>query len=74
MHEIRVGLKPDGSGSFRLRKGDDLYYVHWKSVENIGAALSHLGVMAADPELSFTWYDAANLSAKMCVLRNKVGI
>lgn len=39
--------------------------------ESVDALLEQLGQHAADPELSFTWYDAAVLSQRVRKLREQ---
>lgn len=47
-----------------LVKGEEKY-VFLFSDKNRSATLRQLGKYASDPELSFTWYDAAVLSQKI---------
>lgn len=47
-----------------LVKGDERYVFNYTDA-NRAAALRMLGVFASNPELSFTWYDAAVLAQKI---------
>ena len=47
-----------------LRKGNEQYVWLYKD-EFKCEALRSLGRFASDPQLSFTWYDAAKLSQKI---------
>lgn len=47
-----------------LVKGSERYILLFTD-QYRGSAISHLGRMASDPELSFTWYDAAVLSQRL---------
>lgn len=50
---------------------DSERYVFLYDDASPGALLQQLGRYAADPELSFTWYDAAVLSQKVRRLRQE---
>ena len=50
---------------------DSERYIFLYDDESPGALLQTLGRFAADPELSFTWYDAAILSQKVRRLRRQ---
>jgi hypothetical protein len=45
----------------RCTKGNEVYIIHFDSAA-IPHALRHLGQWASNPELSFSWTDAAKLS------------
>ena len=47
-----------------LTKGDDRYAVLFDDASR-AEALQTIGRWAADPELNFTWYDAAQLNHKI---------
>lgn len=47
-----------------LNKEDDCYIFVWDAA-NRGEMLRTLGRFAGDPNLSFTWYDAAVLSQRV---------
>ncbi len=47
-----------------LAKGDERYIVQFTDAKR-AEALRTLGRWASNPELSFTWYDAATLSQKV---------
>jgi len=51
---------------------DSERYVFLYDDESPGALMQTLGRYAADPELSFTWYDAAILSQKVRRLKREV--
>ena len=51
---------------------DSERYVFLYDDESPAALLQTLGRFAADPELSFTWYDAAILSQKVRRLRREM--
>jgi hypothetical protein len=53
---------------------DSERYVFLYDDESPGALLQTLGRYASDPELSFTWYDAAILSQKVRRLKRQVEI
>lgn len=46
------------------RIGDDRYIILWTPA-TMGEALRTLGRWASNPELSFTWHDAAKLSERI---------
>lgn len=51
---------------------DQERYVFLYDEQSIETLLEQLGNCAADPELSFTWYDAAVLSQRVRRLREQV--
>ena len=53
-----------------LVKGEERY-VFLYDERSIDTLLEQLGRHASDPELSFTWYDAAVLSQRVRTLRNQ---
>lgn len=66
---------PKGCSVVALKKGDE-HYVFFFDAASADATLEKLGVFASDPELSFTWYDAAMLSQrvrKLVALRRQKG-
>lgn len=46
------------------RRGDDRYIILW-TPSTMNEALRTLGRWASNPDLSFTWYDAAKVSEKI---------
>lgn len=47
-----------------LAKDDSERFVFLFATEDVGKIIEQFGRLAADPGLSFTWYDAALLSMK----------
>jgi len=60
---MRTG-QPVGVETMVLCKGRERYAFVWTD-ENLAEVLRQFGRWASDPELSFTWYDAAVLSKKV---------
>lgn len=55
-----------------VKDGERFVFLYDES--SIAALLQTLGRYAADPELSFSWYDAAVLSQKVRRLQNQVEV
>lgn len=55
---------PQGVNVLALLKGEERYVFLYDD-RSINQVLQTLGRYAADPELSFTWYDAAILSQRV---------
>lgn len=53
-------------------RGDERYVFTW-TAETTRDVLRTFGRFASDPELSFTWYDAALLSRKVRNLKDRTG-
>lgn len=51
-----------------LQKPTHLYSFLWGRVEDAPQLLQHLGTLASDPELDFTWADALTVSQKIHLL------
>lgn len=62
----RLAPKPDCANIIGLVKGAERYSVTYgDSADDRRKALRALGLWASNPELSFTWHDAAVLSLKV---------
>jgi hypothetical protein len=49
-----------------LVKGEERYvFLYENTMESRSACLRHIGKFASDPDLSFSWYDAAVLSQRI---------
>lgn len=57
-------LAPSDINVLALVKGDEQYVFVWEDGQ-LGDAMKTLGRFASNPELSFSWYDAAVLSERM---------
>ncbi len=62
---------PQGINVFALVK-DGQKYVFLYDDESYDELLQTLGRFAADPELNFSWYDAAVMSQRVRALRKRI--
>ena len=54
-----------------LVKEGERYIFIYDGPQSIDALLRHFAKLAADPELSFSWYDAAVMSQRVRLLKDK---
>jgi hypothetical protein len=69
-HSGRLSGVERGMNVLALVKGSERYVFLYDD-DSLRSLLQTLGRYAADPELSFTWYDAAILSQKVRRLRDE---
>lgn len=71
MHQGRGTIMPQqGINVLALLKGEERYVFLYDD-RSVDQVLQTLGRYAADPELSFTWYDAAVLSQRVRMLSSQ---
>jgi|HubBroStandDraft_1064217.scaffolds.fasta_scaffold604492_2 hypothetical protein len=69
-HSGRLTSVERGMNVLALVKGSERYVFLYDD-DSLRSLLQTLGRYAADPELSFTWYDAAILSQKVRRIRDE---